>query len=71
MVLLGRWNTILDGIPVGIDGADRRRACNVAPVLLMADGIIPLRTPSHSVVVEGVGLQMACCCNFARNVECN
>jgi hypothetical protein len=67
----GRWNTTLDGIPVGIDGADRRRACYVAPVLLTADGIIPLRTPSHGVVVVGVGLQMACCCKFARDVGCN
>ncbi len=56
MILLGRWNTTLDQIPVRIDGADGRRACNVMPGLLMADGINPLRTPSHSVVVEGVGL---------------
>jgi hypothetical protein len=71
MVPLGRWNTTLDGIPVEIDGADGRRACNVAPVLLMADGIVPLRTPSRSVVVKGVGLQMACCCKFVRDVGCN
>ncbi len=71
VVLLGRWNTTLDRIPVGIDGADGRKACNVAPVLLTADGIVPLRTPSHSVVVKEVGLQMACCCKFPRNVGCN
>jgi hypothetical protein len=46
----------LDQIPVGIDGTDGTRACNVAPVLLTADGIVPLRTPAHSVVVKGVGL---------------
>jgi hypothetical protein len=55
VVPLGRWNNTLDRIPVGIDGANGRRACDVAPVLLMADVIIPLRTPAHSVVVEGVG----------------
>ncbi len=56
VVLLGRWNITLDGLPVGIDGANRRRACDVALVLLTADGIVPLRTPSPSVIVEGVGL---------------
>jgi hypothetical protein len=72
VVPLGRWNTTLDGILVGIDGANGRRACNVAPVLLTADEIVPLRTPSSSVVVEEVGLQMAsCCCKFARNMGCN
>jgi hypothetical protein len=55
MVLSRRWNTSLDRIPVGIDGADGRRACNVAPVSLTADGIVPLRTLSCSVVVEEVG----------------
>jgi hypothetical protein len=60
----------MDQVPVGIDGADGRRACNVAPVLLMADGIVPLRTPSRSVVVKGVGLQMECCCKIAGNKGC-
>jgi hypothetical protein len=55
MVLLGRWNIILDQMPVGIDGADRRRACDAAPVLLWADGIVLLRTPTRSVIVKGVG----------------
>ncbi len=67
----GRWNTTLDQIPVEIDGANGRGACNVALVLLMTDRIIPLRTPSRSVVVEGVGSQMVCCCNFAGNVGCD
>jgi hypothetical protein len=40
MVPSGRWNTTVDGIPVGIDGANGRRACDVAPVSLTADGII-------------------------------
>ncbi len=56
LVPLGRWNITLDQMPVGIDGADRRRACNVAPVLLTTDGIIPLRAPAYNVVIEGVGL---------------
>ncbi len=56
VVLSGRWNTTLDGIRVGIDGADGRKACNVTLVLLTADGIVPLRTLSHSVVVKEVGL---------------
>ncbi len=50
----GRWKTTVDRIPVGIDGADGRRACNVVLVLLTADGIVPLRTPSF---VKGMGLQ--------------
>ena len=55
VVLLGRWNSTFDQMLVEIDGADGSRACNVAQVLLMADGIIPLRTLARSVVVEGVG----------------
>ncbi len=68
VVPLGRWNTTLDEVPVGIDGADGRRACDVKPMSLTADGIVPLRPPSCSVVVKRVGLQMACCCKFAKNV---
>ncbi len=30
----GRWKINVDQIWVGIDGANERRACNVAPVLL-------------------------------------
>jgi hypothetical protein len=71
MVTLGRWNTTVDQIPVGIDGANGRRACNVVLVLLMANGIIPLRTSSLSVVIKGVGCQLACCCNFVRNLGSN
>ncbi len=56
VVPLGRWNTTLDRIPVGIDGVNGKRACNVTPVLLTAVGIVQLRTPSQSVVVKGVGL---------------
>ncbi len=54
LVLLGRWNTTLDQIPVGIDGADGRRACNVALVFLTFDGFVLLRS-SARVIVKGVG----------------
>jgi len=60
----------MDRVAVGNDGADGRRACNVLPVLLMANGILPLRTPTCSAVVEGVGLQMECCCKIVGNVGC-
>jgi hypothetical protein len=41
VIPLGRWKIIVDQVPVGIDGADGRRACNVTPVSLTADGIVP------------------------------
>ncbi len=40
VVPLRRWNTTVDGILLGIDGADGRRACNVLPVPLMAEEIV-------------------------------
>ncbi len=46
VVPLGRWNITLDQMLVGIDGANGRRACNIAPVSLTADGIVPLRVPA-------------------------
>ena len=42
----GRWNTACDRCPVGMDGADGRSACDVAPVSLTADGISPASTAS-------------------------
>ncbi len=41
----GRWNTVEDTRPVGRDGSDVRKALNVAPVLLTAEGIVLLNTP--------------------------
>ncbi len=41
----GRWNTAEDTRPVGRDGSDVRKALDVAPVLLTADGIVPFNTP--------------------------
>ena len=34
-----------DFIPVGIDGSEGLKALTVAPVLLIADGMLPLSTP--------------------------
>ncbi len=44
-VPFGRWNTVEDTRPVGRDGSYVRNALDVAPVLLTADGIVPLNTP--------------------------
>ncbi len=45
MALFGRWNTVEDTRPFGRDGSDMRKALDVAPVLLTADGIVPFNTP--------------------------
>ncbi len=45
--LFGRWNTMEDMRPVGRDGSDVRKALDVAPVLLTADGIVPYNLPMH------------------------
>ncbi len=41
----GRWNIAEDMCSVGRDGSDVRKALDVAPVLLTADGIVPLNMP--------------------------
>ncbi len=43
--LFRRWNTAEDTRPVGRDGSDLRKALDVAPVSLTADGIVQLNTP--------------------------
>jgi hypothetical protein len=43
---LGRWNTTRDHSPVGIEGAEGSKACDVAPVSLTAKGIAPESTAS-------------------------
>ncbi len=43
---LGRWKTARDRLPVGIEGAEGSKACDVAPVLLTAKGIAPESTAS-------------------------
>ncbi len=46
---LGRWNTAVEIVFVGIDGAEGRKAWEVAPVLLTAEGTDPLRMAIQSV----------------------
>ncbi len=43
--LFGRWNAAEDTCPVGRDGSDMRKALDMAPVSLTADGIVALNTP--------------------------
>jgi hypothetical protein len=43
---VGRWNTARDRSPVGIEGAEGSKACDVAPVSLTAKGIAPESTAS-------------------------
>ncbi len=45
----GRWNTAVEVVFVGIDGAEGRNVWEVAPVSLTAEGIDPLRTAIRSV----------------------
>ena len=45
MAPFGRWNTAEDMCPVGIVGSSLRKALDVAPVSLTADGIVPFNTP--------------------------
>ncbi len=44
----GRWNTAIKIVFVDIDGVDGRNAWEVAPVLLTAKGVDPLRTANQS-----------------------
>ena len=45
---LGSWNTFVDGIPVRLKGSPGLPAVEVAPVSLMADGMVPSSTPRLS-----------------------
>ncbi len=45
MALFGRWNTVVDTVPVGSAGADGRKALNVAAVSLTTRGMELLRMP--------------------------
>ncbi len=45
MAQFGRWNTAEITRPVGRDGSDVRKALDVAPVLLTANGIVPFNMP--------------------------
>ena len=50
------WNIADDTRPVGIDGSSLRKALNVAPVLLTADGIVPFNTPMRILCCAASGL---------------
>ncbi len=56
MAPFGRGNTEEDTCPVGRDGSDVRKACNVAPVSLTADGIESLNTPMRMLFWAAGGL---------------
>ncbi len=47
MAPFGMWNTAENARPVGRDGSEVRKALDVAPVLLTADGIVPFNTAMH------------------------
>ena len=56
MAPFGRWNTAVDTRPVGIDGSSLRKAFDVAPVLLTADGMVPFNTPVRILCGAASGL---------------
>jgi hypothetical protein len=56
MVPFGRWNTIADTHPVGMDGSSLRKALDVAPVSLTMDGIVPFNTPMRILCCAVSGL---------------
>ncbi len=51
-----RWNTNEDTRPVGMDGSSLRKALNMAPVSLTADGIVPFDTPMRILCCAASGL---------------
>ncbi len=55
MAPFGRWNTAEEMRPVGRDGSGVRKALNVAPVSLTADGIVPLNMPFIDGGCQGNG----------------
>ena len=52
----GRWNIAEETRPVGMDGSSLRKACDVAPVSLTADGIVPFNTPMRILCCAMSGL---------------
>ena len=51
----GRWNTVEDTCPVGMDGSSLRKALDVAPVSLTADGIVLFTTPMRILCCAASG----------------
>ncbi len=56
MAPFGRWKTVVDTRLVGIDGSFLRKALDVAPVLLTADGMVPFNTPVRVAFCVASGL---------------
>ena len=56
MAPFGRWKTVVDTRPVGIDGSFLRKALDVAPVSLTADGMVPFNTPMRISCCVASGL---------------
>ncbi len=56
MAPFGRWNTVEDMRPVGMDGSSLRKALDVAPVSLTADGIVPFNMPMRILCCATSGL---------------
>ncbi len=51
----GRWNTVEDTRPVGMDGSSLRKALDVAPVSLTTDNIVPFNTPMRILCCAASG----------------
>ncbi len=66
----GRWNTVEDTRPVGRDGSDVRKALDVAPVLLTANGIVPLNTSMRMLFWAASGLMRCNVCLLGRHPHC-
>ncbi len=45
MAPFGRWKSVVDTRPVGIDGSFLRKGLDVVPVSLTADCMVPFNTP--------------------------
>ena len=56
MAPFGKWKTAEDTRPVGIDGCSLRKALDMAPVLLTADGMVPFNTPMRILCSAVSGL---------------
>ena len=55
---------LVDHVPVGIVGSDGLNALAVAPALLAAEGILPLRTPIHRLFFALLDVVFSKCSYF-------
>ena len=62
----GSWNTLVDGLPVGMKACLELSfvvpTCDVVPLSAMADGMEPLRTPRQMDCMRLVMLHMMFTC---------